>query len=297
MNLETSYMGMKLRNPLIIGSSSLTGSLNNIKTCEEKGAAAIVLKSLYEEQIVADQDLLVDQDEMYQWYPEALDYVSGISKDNGKERYLQLIHDCKSHVEIPVIASVNCFTAQVWPQFAAELENAGADAVELNITIMPQDEAVDPMTIESEYMHIVESVKEKIKIPVSVKISAYFSNIKRIVSMLHKAGASGIVLFNRYYRPDIDIDSLKMITRDSLSCPEELTHSLRWIGLLSGKTPCDLVASTGIHDAAGVIKQILAGARATEICSVLYENGIGYIEEIISDTKAWMKRKGYENFG
>ncbi len=295
MNIETKFMGLDLPNPIIVGSSSLTNSVKNIKKCASYGAGAVVLKSLYEEQIVADLDKLMEEDDMFQWYPEALDFVNKIAKEEGLENYLKLIKNSKSEVDIPVIASINCYSQHEWTKFSKELELAGADAIELNISIFPENAEIRSETIEDNYINIVRTVASQIDIPVSVKLTTYFTNIRRMVGELSKAGAKGIVLFNRYYRPDIDIDTLKMVTRDTLSGPEEITLSLRWVGLLSNKVPCDLVASTGVHDASAVIKQILAGARAVQVCSVLYENGIAYLGDIIGELKDWMKRKGYNN--
>ena len=232
-------MGMELSNPIIVGSSSLTSSVRNIKKCEEAGAAAVVLKSLYEEQILANTDQMVETDEMYQWYPEAMEFINTISVENGIERYLDLVRECKENVSIPVIASINCFSSKNWMHFSKELENAGADALELNISIFPEDAKLKSADIEYEYFNIVKSVKKIIKIPVSVKMSSYFTNIKLAAKGLESHGAEALVLFNRYYRPDIDIDNLRMITRDTLSGPEEITQSLRWIGLLSEKLKCD----------------------------------------------------------
>ena len=295
MNLETSLMGLSLKNPIIVGSSSLTSTVKNVKKCEKTGAGAVVLKSLYEEQILANTDQIVGQDEMYQWYPEAMEYVNTISMENGIEKYLELIKDCKKKVDIPVIASINCFSSNSWVNFSKEIENAGADAVELNISIFPESEKLTSEEIENEYIQIVSSIKKITKIPVSVKMSSFFTNIKLMARKFEQSGAGSLVLFNRLYRPDIDIDYLHMTTRDTLSGPEEITQSLRWIGLLSDQLKCDMVASTGIHDAAGIIKQILAGATAVQICSVLYENGIDNIRELISRLNAWMNRKGYKS--
>ena len=180
-----------------------------------------------------------------------------------------------------------------WIDFSKEIENAGADAIELNISIFPKNEQHKSETIENEYFRIVKAVKEIVKIPIAVKMSSYFTNIRLVAKKIEESGASALVLFNRYYRPDIDIDYLHMVTRDTLSGPEEITLSLRWVGLLSKKLTCDLVASTGIHDASGIIKQILAGAKGAQVCSILYENGIDYIQELMSEMKAWMNRKGF----
>ncbi len=288
-------MGIDMKNPIVVGSSSLTNSLKNTKKCEEAGAGAVVLKSLYEEQILANSDQLIEQDDMYQWYPEAMEYVNAISIENGIDKYLELVKECKRQVDIPIIASINCFSSSNWISFSRELENAGADALELNISIFPDDENLKSETIEREYFDIVKSVNNITNIPVSVKMSSFFTNIKLAARNFEKAGASALILFHRYYRPDIDIDNLHMITRDTLSGPEEITQSLRWVGLLSKKLNCDIVASTGIHDASGIIKQILAGATAIQVCSALYENGIDYIGVLISEIRAWMKRKNFES--
>jgi dihydroorotate dehydrogenase (fumarate) len=295
MNIETKLMGLDLPNPIVVGSSSLTNSVKSIKKCAEHGAGAVVLKSLYEEQIVADLDKLMEDDDMFQWYPEALDFVNKIAKEEGLENYLNLIKNSKSEVDIPIIASINCYSPQEWTKFSTELEIAGADGIELNISIFPENADINSATIEQKYVEIINAVSTRVKIPVAVKLTTYFTNIRRMVDKLSKAGAKGMVLFNRYYRPDIDVDTLKMVTGDTLSGPEEITLSLRWVGLLSDKVSADLVASTGIHDATGVIKQILAGAKAVQVCSVLYENGIAYIGDIISELEAWMKRKGFDS--
>ncbi len=295
MNLQSSLMGIKLKNPIIIGSSSLTNSVKNVVKCAEAGAGAVVLKSLYEEQIMMDSQQIIDQDDMYQWYPEAMNYVKSMSMEQGIEKYLDLVRTCKKSVDIPVLASINCFSDQNWILFVKEIEKAGADGIELNIGIFPVDEKQSSSDLETKYLDIVKAVCKTTKIPVSVKMSTYFTNIKQMSYKLMKSGAKALVLFNRFYRPDIDIDNLHMTTRDTLSGPEEITLSLRWVGLLSHRLNCDIVASTGIHNAEGVIKQILAGASAIQLCSVVYENGINFISEIIDEVQSWMKRKGYED--
>jgi len=295
MNLQTTFMGIELRNPIIVGSSSLTDSAENVRKIAKAGAGAVVLKSLYEEQILADTHQSLNEDEKYTWYPQAMEYVQKKSDEEGIDNYLELIKESKKQVEMPIIASINCFSLNNWVNFSKEIENAGADGIELNISIFPENENIKSETIENEYFKIVKTIKEMVKIPVAVKMSTYFTNIKRAAKNFELSGASGLVLFNRYYRPDIDIDYLQMITYDTLSGPEEITQSLRWIGLLSKKLSCDLAASTGIHNSAGIIKQILAGAKAAQICSVLYENGVDYVRELISEIQAWMNRKGFNS--
>lgn len=295
MKTSTTYMGLPLDNPLMIGSSSLTANVKSVVKCAESGAGAIVLKSLYEEQILLDSDELVQQDEMYLWYPEAFDYVNNLSKEEGVDKYLTLIRDCKKSVTIPIIASINCISHEEWPKFSRELENAGADAIELNITIFPDSDELSCTEIGEQHMRIVRAVCKNVNIPVAAKISFYQSNIKMMARKIVEAGAKGLVLFNRYYRPDIDIDKMQMTKEDTFSASEEMTLPLRWIGLLSGKVNCDLVASTGIHTAQGMIKQILAGASAVQMCSAFYRYGIYYIKSLLEEMEVWMRKKGFSS--
>lgn len=289
MNITSKYLGLELSSPIIVSSSKLTSTFESVMKCIDNGVGAIVLKSLFEEQIISDIEAKLNDNEMYFWYPEATDFVKGISKEHGVNEYIKLIKKLKGASNTPIIASINCTTSQEWPAFAAELQNAGADAIELNIAIFPFDENVESKDIENLYIDIVTEVKSHVSIPVSVKLGPYFTNISRIVSLLDAAGVDGIVLFNRFFRPDIDIDNGKLIYNNYLSEPSEMTQSLRWVGVLSGRVKCDIAASTGIHDYQGVVKQIMAGARVTTVCSALYKKGIPYLTEMNKDLKEWMK--------
>lgn len=295
MSLETSYLGLKLKNPVIAGSSSLTGKIEKIQEMADYGIGGIVLKSLYEEQIMADLEKLIEQEEMYFWYPEATEYVNQLTKNEGINQYLQLIRDTKKTCQVPVIASINCITAGAWTHIAKNIEDAGADALELNIAIFPANPAMSSLDIENEYIHIVHKVINEIEIPVSVKLGFYFTNILALVNQLTEAGAKGIVLFNRFYRPDIDIDKLELTTPNVFSASEESAITLRWIGLLSEKFTTDIAASTGIYRYDHAVKQILAGANAVQICSVLYKYGSKAISQITDGIDIWMKEKGFES--
>jgi dihydroorotate dehydrogenase (fumarate) len=295
MNLETSLMGIPLKNPFVVGSSSLTNSIKNIKKCEEAGAGAVVLKSLYEEQILMNSQEVVEKDDMYQWYPEAMEFVNTLSLEHGLDQYLELIAASKSYVDIPVIASVNCYSSASWVSFVKKIEDAGADGIELNIGVFPENEHQSSGELEKTYLEIVTEVEKATKLPVAVKMGTYFTNIRAISHSLARAGAGALVFFNRFYRPDIDIEAVQLTSRDTLSGPEELTTSLRWVGLLSHKLPCDVIAATGIHSAEGAIKQLLAGAAAVQVCSVLYTKGIDFVRQLVTDFEAWMNRKGYRH--
>lgn len=293
MDMKTSYMGLELKNPIIVSSSKLTSTIDNVRKCADHGAGAIVLKSLFEEQLLADADKLMDRDDKYFWYPEAVNYINQHSKDFGVKEYLELLQEAKKYTRIPIMASINCTSPDEWPKFAAKLEDAGADGIELNIAIIPMTGEISSIEVEDRYIAIIEEVKKYTSLPVSVKFGPLFTNPVNIIQRMDKAGADALVIFNRFYRPDIDIHAESIVHHNILSGPEEMTQSLRWVSLLSDKVKCDVAANTGIHDAEGVIKQLLGGADTVQICSTLYSNGISYIDTLLTDLKEWMVEHGY----
>ncbi|MBN2348730.1 MAG: dihydroorotate dehydrogenase-like protein [Bacteroidales bacterium] len=295
MDLSTKFMGLTIKNPLVVSSSGLTNTADKIKKCEDHGAGAVVLKSLFEEQLIADKSKLHSQDDMYFWYPEAINFVDTFSKDHGVAQYLSLIQEAKKKVNIPVIASINCVSPVEWPSFAKKIEESGADGLELNIFIPPTEIGQTPNQIEEIYIDIVREVKKNTNLPIAVKIGYFFTNIVRTVFKLSNTDIESIVLFNRYYRPDIDIDKLQVIAKNIYSSPEEITLSLRWIALLSGLVKSEMVGATGVHSHEGLIKYILSGANAVQLCSALYKNGLEYMEEILKNLEFWMKNKGYNS--
>ncbi|HHH53300.1 MAG TPA: dihydroorotate dehydrogenase-like protein [Bacteroidetes bacterium] len=295
MDLSTKYLGIDLKNPLIVSSSKLTKEFDSIKFCAEMGAGAIVTKSIFEEQLLTDNNRLKDQDQQYFWYPEAIDLINKHSKEYGLKKLLDLINTVKAKLDIPVIASINCVTDNEWPNFASVFEEAGADALELNIAIIPFDKYSTCSEINERYLDILRNVKKHVKIPVSVKLGSYFTNIIGMANKLDKEGADGLVLFNRFYRPDINIETEEIVNTNILSGPSEATRALRWIALLSHQLECDISAGTGIHDYNAMVKQLLVGADAVQICSTLFRNGISYIETILFELQKWMKRRGYNS--
>ncbi len=296
LDISTTYLGLKLDSPIIISSSKITGELDNIKLCAQFGAGAVVLKSVFEEQITAEAEARVDgSNEMYYWFPEAKDHVMGLSVDANLEKYLDFVKQVKSSISIPVIASINCKSSDEWPKFAQRIQQAGADAIELNISIFPFNASLKSCEVEELYMDILKAVKKEVTIPVSVKLGCYFTNLCSMANQLVEHGAQGLVIFNRYFRPDIDINTLQVVHDNYLSTPEEQSRSLRWIALMAGNNiGCDLVASTGIHYHTGMIKMILAGANAVQICSTLYANGIPYIESMLNELKKWMEEHKFK---
>lgn len=295
MNTKTKYLGLELKNPVVVSSSRLTGSYDKVMEIIEHGAGAVVLKSLFEEQIINDIEGKLQDNEMYFWYPEATDFVKNISKEHGVNEYIKFIQKVKANTATPVIASINCITSQQWPQFAKELQNAGADALELNIAIFPHDQTIESRDIENLYIDIVKAVKQHVQIPIAVKLGAQFTNIPQMVSRLDAAGVQGLVLFNRFFRPDIDIETGEISYSNYLSDPTEMTDSLRWISLLAPKTRCDLIANTGIHDYKAIVKQLMVGAAAVQLTSVLYKKGVPYLATMIGELLAWMKKKNIDS--
>jgi len=290
-NLETSYMGLKLKNPIIVSSSGLTNSVEKIKLLEEKNAGAVVLKSLFEEQINFEAgDLL-----RYNDFPGAEDYILTYSKNNSVEEYLKLIREAKRAVSIPIIASINCVSAADWSQFAKRVEEAGADAIELNIYLFPNKKDISAEELENKYYAIVRKVKSLIKIPLAVKIGSNFTNLPAFVEQLAANGASAVVLFNRFYEPDIDIQEMKITSSEVFSNPTNIRNSLRWVGLISESVNgIQISASTGIHSGEAVVKQLLAGATTVQICSVIYKNGTSEINKILNDLTDWMTQKNFK---
>ena len=291
-NLQSSYLGLNLRNPVIVSSSALTNSVEKIKKLEEHGAAAVVLKSLFEEQINHETGNLLQHNE----YPEAGDYILNYAKENTLNEYIDLIKGAKAAVSIPVIASINCVSDMDWTNFAKDFEEAGADALELNIHIVVSDRDISSAELEQKYLNIIQKVKQNINIPIAAKIGHHFSNIGNIVDRIYAQGAAGVVLFNRFYEPDIDIENMKFTSSEVFSNPSDIRHSLRWVGILSDLIPnVEISASTGIHDGKAVIKMLLAGAQTVQVCSTLYKNGIDELEKIIAEVSAWMDHKNYES--
>ncbi len=287
-DLTTNYMGLKLLTPWMVASCSLSKTEDGIRRCAQAGAGAIVLKSLFEEQIEAGANKVHE----YLWMPshtEAFDYIGNMSMEIGAQEYLKLIEKAKKAVSIPIIASLNCISPKWWLGYAKQIESAGADGLELNIAILPGEPNHTSAQIEKIYLEILDSVHATIRIPIAVKIGPHFSSIPYMAQELVNHGVKALVLFNRFYQLDIDIDKMQLVSGHRFSSPEEMCLSLRWMSILAGKISCDLAASTGVHHGADVIKQILAGATAVQICSALYVHEIKHLEKIHADVEQWMK--------
>lgn len=289
-DISTRYMGLHLKNPLIAGSSGLTNSVENIQKIYEQGAGAIVLKSLFEEQIQHSIETTFSENASNYGYPEAMDYITNYTHARDIERYLSLIREARKVIDIPVIASVNCISASEWISFARRIEEAGADGLELNIFTLPSDTKKNSEENEKIYFDIAMAIIKQVKIPVAMKISPYFSGFANMALKLSWTGISGIVMFNRYYSPDIDIEKMEITTANVFSSCDEQSLPLRWVALLSDRLHCDIAASTGVHDGATMIKQLLAGAKAVQVASTLYKHGFEIIPIMLKDLNEWMDR-------
>ena len=290
-DLTTNYMGLELANPLVASSSGITGRLDGVKRCADAGVGAVVLKSLFEE-LLAEFAETVDHDLMASEHPEALDYLrADLGMQIGPKPYLNFVSEVKSAVSIPVIASVNCVSPQWWTAYAAQLETAGADAIELNIAYFPSDE--DTAGIEARYRDIVAEVTGRVSIPVAVKIGPHFTSPLRLAGTLAEAGAAALVLFNRFFPVDVNVATGTFESVTTFSTSQDLQTPLRWIGALSGQVECDFAATTGISNAEDIVKCLMAGATVAQLCSVLYKNGPEHISVLLTDLGDWLDAQGH----
>lgn len=314
-DLATRYMGLELKNPLVVSSCGLTKSVKGVVKAAEAGAGAIVLKSLFEEQIAAEVSELT-QHAVHAGHTEAFEYLQGYGQALGPREYLNLVREAKQAVEVPIIASINCVTEQSWAEYAEKLAVAGADALEINVGFLPNQARLTGPDVDIRYEQILGAVRAQVDLPVALKIGPYISSLANLASRLgnqHIAGplmtdsgnrphagspnprrpADALVLFNRFYSFDIDVDKQQLAGGNPYSTSSELHLPLRWVALLAGKVDCDLALTTGIHDGRDLVKALLAGATVGQICSALYRNGIGRISLILQDLENWMQDHGY----
>jgi dihydroorotate dehydrogenase (fumarate) len=277
MDLSTTYLGLNLRTPLVPSASPLSEGIDKIKLMEQSGAAAVVLQSLFEEQMQIEPGA---QPPEFRVTPEA---------------YLKHIEEAKSAVAVPIIGSLNCTTLGGWIRYAHEITEAGADAIELNIYKVPTNLKVTGSTIEKGYIDVVRSVRLQTKIPLAVKLSPYFSNFAHMAASFDALGADALVLFNRFYQPDIDPEKMEVTPNLTLSVPTDMRLALHWIGILFGKIRANLAATSGIYQAGDVIKMVMAGADVTMLCSALMRHGIQHIQKIELEVAAWLEKHGYKS--
>lgn len=294
-NLSTKYLGLELKNPIIVGSSGLTDSVDDIKALEKYGAGAVVLKSIFEEEIMSEMENEVQKAQTEGFDSAAFDYYDYKIKEKNLSAFVELIKETKKEVSIPLIASINCVSAHEWTYFAKKFEEAGADALELNVFAMPTNFKKTADENERLYFDLAEQIKKRVGLPVSLKISPYSSNLGPFIQKLSQTGIEGLVLFNRFWSPDFDIENFTINSSNVLSKSDELALSLRWIAIMSQRVNCDLAASTGVHNGEAVIKQLLAGANAVQVVSALYKNNKTYLLDMIDELKSWMERHNFSS--
>jgi dihydroorotate dehydrogenase (fumarate) len=290
-DLATKFMGLSLSTPLVLGSSALSNRLENLEAAEGHGAGAVVLRSLFEEQIEAADSAL--QEELSRGAEASAEARTFFPPQRvGPHDYLAFLESAKRALEIPVIASLNCVAPGSWTEYAKDIESAGADALEVNVYAVEADAERSGADVERRYLEAVAEVKNTVSIPVAVKLSPYFSSLAHFAAKLDALGVNGLVLFNRFLQPDISLDRMAAVPTMTLSSPAESLVPLRWIGILHGRVRAHLAASTGVYDAAGVVKQILAGAQVVQLASALVKNGIPHLGKVAAGLEEWLERRG-----
>jgi dihydroorotate dehydrogenase (fumarate) len=297
IDLSTRYMGLNLKNPIVASPSYLWEDPINIKKAEKSGAAAVVMHSLFEEQLEIEQmelnRFLLQGTESY---AEALTYFPEIKEFKfAPDEYIELVKEVKASSQIPIIGSLNGVSDGGWIKYAQKIEHAGADGLELNIYYIPTDISTKSEKIEENYYNLVKSVKQKIRIPLAVKLSPYFTSTPNVLKNIEKAGADAFVIFNRFYQPDIDIENLEIIPNLVLSNSDELRLRLRWAAIMHGKVKPDIAITGGVHTGTDVIKSIMAGANVSMMTSALIKNGIGHIEKVLTEVTEWLSKNDYKS--
>lgn len=295
MNTKINYLGLPLKNPIIVGSCGLTNKLENLKKIEEYGAGAVVLKSLFEEQILLEVNKMGKIVADYGSYDNAsFDYVKDHISSNEVEKYLQLIKDAKKEINIPIIGSINCYTYDKWIYFAKKIEDAGADALELNINFLPVNVNQSTDDVEKLFEDIISTLKKSVKIPIAIKCGYYFTDLAKFMQRISWMGIGGLTLFNRGFNPDIDVNKLEYKPASIFSDKDDLCNTLRWTAILSDVVRCDISASSGVQTGEDVVKLLLAGASSVQVVSCLYKHGIPYIKELKESVENWMETHEYE---
>ncbi len=296
MDISTNYMGLSLRSPIIAGSCGLTNSLENLKALENAGVGAIVIKSIFEEEISYEVSKMSKTvSESSQYYQDAYDYIKNYTTENRLEKYLNFIKKAKNELKTPIIASINCVSFSDWISFIKKIQDAGADAIELNIFELPANVNLSYEDVERLFFDTVAAIRKTMDIPVAIKTGCYFTDMAKFMQRLSWTGIKSLVLFNRFFNPDIDIENLTYKPAKIYSDPSELSQTLRWTAILSKLIKCDLSASTGVKNGEDVVKLLLAGAQTVQVASCLYEKGLDYVKTMNSELIDWMESKNLQN--
>ena len=295
MNTETKYLGLELQSPIIVGSCGLTSDVDKMMQMEQAGAGAVIIKSVFEEQIIHDIKRNTHMVAPTDNYGYSYEYIAQHVADDSVSKHFALIREAKKRLSIPVIGSINCFSYENWLTYAKQFQDAGCDALELNMAIMPFETSLSADDVERTFSNIVQSLKKSISIPISIKVGSYFTDLAKFMQQLSWMGIQGITMFNKSLQVDVDTEGEKLCNADSLTYPGELYNTVRWTAILSKRLRCNLCATTGVANGLDVVKLLLAGATAVQVASCLYRNGVDYMKNLNDDLQGWMAHKGYES--
>lgn len=295
MDTRTKYLGIELKSPIVVGSCGLTSDIDKLAEMEAAGAGAVILKSIFEEQIIYDIKRNTHVVAPTDSYGDSYEYIAQHVADDSLGRHFSLIREAKKRLSIPVIGSINCYSYENWLTYASKFQEAGCDAIELNMAILPYETSLSSDDVERTYSQIISTIRKSISIPVSIKVGTYFTDMAKQMQQLSWMGIQGVTLFNKSVEVDVDIESETLKNASYLSTPEQIYNTMRWIAILSKKMRCDISASTGVFNSDDVVKMLLVGAGTVQVVSCLYKNGIGYLRELNNGLTAWMQGKGYEN--
>lgn len=294
MNTTTDFMGVKIKSPIIVGSCGLTSKIETLKQIEQAGAGAVILKSVFEEQILQEMNSSLNLTPDFGHSPEAYDYIAQHTAQQSLDKYIELIRTAKRELTIPVIANVNCVSASQWVSFTSRIQEAGADGVELNMFVLPSDVAATTDDMERFYEDVIQSIRRALTIPVSIKISSYFSSLARFAQKISWMGISNLNIFNRFAAQDIDVNQMCFKPAGVFSTETDLANTIRWTGILSNIVHCPLTAGGGVHKPEDVIKLLLTGASSVQVVSALYEQGIDFVAKANEALVGWMQEKGFK---
>lgn len=295
MDTKTKYLGLELKNPIVVGSCGLTADIDKLVEMEAVGAGAVILKSVFEEQIIYDIKRNTHVVAPTDSYGDSYEYIAQHVADDSMERHFALIREAKKRLTIPVIGSINCYSYENWLTYASKFQEAGCDALELNMAILPYETSLSADDVERTFSQIIGTLRKSVSIPISIKVGTYFTDMAKQMQQLSWMGIQGVTMFNKSVEVDIDIENETLRNASYLSTPEQMYNTLRWVAILSKKMRCDISASTGVCTADDVVKMLLAGAGTVQVVSCLYKNGIAYLSQLEEGLKAWMQRKGYDS--
>ncbi len=293
MDTKTKYLGLEIESPIIVGSCGLTNDINNLVKMEQAGAGAVIIKSVFEEQIIYDIKRNLSMMAPTDNYGMSYEYVAAHVSDDSLGKHFDLIKEAKKRLHIPVVGSINCYSFENWMTYTQRFQEAGCDALELNMAILPYETTMSYEDVDRLFSNIINTLRKSVNIPVSIKVSQNFTDMANFMQRLSWMNINGITLFNKALNVDIDIDKMELTHAPSLSTPEEMYNTLRWVAILSNKLRCDISASTGVHTPADVVKMLLAGAGTVQVVSSLYKNGIDYLQTLNDGLRKWMEEKGY----